>query len=302
MRQRKIGELVKDTLFFTAGSAIFAVGVNCFTAPNQIAPGGVTGIATMMNYLWGTPIGLFILLLNIPILFWGIWEIGWRLIAKTMLAVVFSSAAVDIFAYLLPAYQGNDMLAAVFGGVLEGIGLSLVFMRGATTGGVDMIARLLGKRLRHISMGKLMFGVDFVIITVSAFVYGKIESALYALIAIFVSTKIIDALLYGTDTGTGKMYFIISQKSKEIAQRIIHDLQRGVTLIDSYGGYSQEPNITILCAVRRHEVYRINSIIHEIDKNAFVIVGEAGEISGEGFKEHVSNDKTLRELLSGVKK
>lgn len=294
--------LALDALFFIAGALIDAVAVNVFTAPNHIAPGGITGIGTMLNYLFQTPIGLVNMIINIPIVIWAIVEIGYKLVAKSIAAIIIFSVAIDTMGLVLPAYDGNPFLAAIFGGVLEGIGLALVFMRGSTTGGTDMIARLLGKHFRHLSMGKLMMAVDLVIVAASALVYQKLESALYAIIAIFVSTRVIDTLLYGTDSGNGKLYFIISKKSDEIRQRILEDIDRGVTIIPIQGGYSGQEGEMLLCAVRRYEVTKINDIIHSADRDAFVIVGEAGEITGEGFRSATSDDKTLREILQSLKK
>lgn len=294
--------LVLDGLFFVAGALIDAVAVNVFTAPNHIAPGGITGIGTMLNYLFQTPIGMVNMLINIPIVIWAIIEIGYKLVAKSIAAIIVFSVAIDTLALVLPAYDGNPFLAAIFGGVLEGIGLALVFMRGSTTGGTDMIARLLGKHFRHLSMGKLMLAVDLVIIAASALVYQKLESALYAIIAIFVSTRIIDTILYGTDSGNGKLYFIISKKSDEIRRRILEDIDRGVTIIPVQGGYSGQEGEMLLCAVRRYEVAKINDIIHTADRDAFVIVGEAGEITGEGFRSASSDDKTLREIIRSLQK
>ena len=183
----------------------------------------------------------------------------------------------------------------------EGVGLSLTFIRGATTGGTDMIARLLGRRMPHLSMGKLMLAIDGLVVLASAFVFQGIDNAIYACIVIFVSTSIIDSILYGTDVGTGKLFFVMSPKVQEMGDRIMDELDRGVTYLDSKGGYSKTPGETLLCAVRRFEVYQIQAIIREVDRNAFVIVGDAGEIAGEGFNPVHSDDKPLKELLQGMK-
>ncbi|QEY33966.1 YitT family protein [Caproiciproducens galactitolivorans] len=297
----KIIEILKDNLFFLVGSLIYAVSVDVFTAPNHIAPGGITGVCTMINYIWHWPIGMTGLLFNIPIFIWAIMEIGYKLVGKTIIATVFVSVAIDVIAKVLPHYTGEKMVAALFGGLLEGVGLSLVFMRGGTTGGTDMIARLLGRRLRNFSMGKLMLGIDSVIILTSAIVYGSIESALYAVIAIFVSTRLIDSILYGTDTGTGKLLFIISKENDEITKDIL-EMDRGVTILKSRGAYSGREGEVLLCAVRRYEVVKVKDIVRSHDKNAFMIVGEAGEISGEGFRQVKAEDKTLKELIANVKK
>lgn len=298
---KKADEITKDILFYAIGSSIYAISVTMFTAPNHIAPGGVTGVATMINYLFGWPIGTLGLLLNIPIFIWAILQIGYKLVVKTIAATVFVSAAIDLIGIMIPTYTGNPMLAAIFGGCLEGIGLSLVFMRGATTGGTDLIARLLNRRVRFISMAKLMMCVDFVIVVVSAFVYHSMESALYALIAIFVSSRLIDAILYGTDIGTGKIMFIISEKSDEISKEIIDDVERGVTKLDAKGAFTGRESEVLLCAVRRYEVAKVKDIVRTIDKSAFIIVGDAGDISGEGFRASLPEDKTLFELINQVK-
>jgi uncharacterized membrane-anchored protein YitT (DUF2179 family) len=299
--QKKSIGFIKDISLFVIGSIIFALSVNVFTAPNNIAPGGMTGISTMINYVLGLPIGMTGLVLNLPIFIWAIVSIGYKLVGKTIFATVIMSIAIDLFGKILPAYTGEKMLAAIFGGILEGIGLSLVFMGGGTTGGTDLVAMILRKKFRHLSMGKIMMGIDLAIIVTSALIYSSIESALYAVIAIFVSTRLIDAILYGVDTGTGKLLFIISEKSDEIAQDILNDMERGVTVLKSRGAYSGKDGNVLLCAVSRYEVVKIKDIIRFNDKEAFIIIGDAGEISGEGFQRVKSDDKTLKELLKNVK-
>lgn len=302
MNRKKIKAMVLDLLCILAGSAIYAVSVNAFTAPNNIAPGGMTGVATMLNYMFSTPIGMAVLVLNIPIIIWGIMEIGYKLVAKTLLAIIMSSICIDLFALFIPAYRGDAILVALFAGIFEGIGLSLVFIRGATTGGTDLIARLINHRLKHLSMGKIMLAIDGLIVVVSAFVYGSIENAMYACIVIFVATSLIDSILYGVDVGTGKIFYVLSGKNDIIGKRIMEELDRGVTYINARGGYSNESSDMLLCAVRRYEVYKLNTIIRDVDKDAFVIVGDAGEISGEGFKPTKSDDKPLKELIRGMNK
>ncbi|MFR5902588.1 MAG: YitT family protein [Neglectibacter timonensis] len=298
---KKAKSLALDLLFMLVGSMVYAVSVNAFTAPNNIAPGGVTGIATMLNYLFATPIGLVVFLINVPIILWAVLEIGYKLVAKTIVAIVLSSVMIDLFSWFIPVYRGDPILVALLAGVCEGVGLSLTFIRGATTGGTDMIARLLGRRMPHLSMGKLMLAIDGLVVLASAFVFQGIDNAIYACIVIFVSTSIIDSILYGTDVGTGKLFFVMSPKVQEMGDRIMDELDRGVTYLDSKGGYSKTPGETLLCAVRRFEVYQIQAIIREVDRNAFVIVGDAGEIAGEGFNPVHSDDKPLKELLQGMK-
>lgn len=304
LEKRKISgkQILGDLFFYLFGSVIYAVSINSFTAPNQIAPGGITGLSTMMNYLFHTPIGVLIICFNVPILVWAIFEIGYRLVTRTIVAIVVSSVIIDLLGLVLPVYSGNRMLASIFGGVLEGVALSMFFIRGATTGGTDMIARLLQRHFPHISTGKLMLAVDALIVLLSAVVYRNIESMLYALITIFVSTKLIDVILYGTNIGTGKIMFIISEKNEEISNAIMEELERGVTALQSKGAYTGRENEVLLCAVRRHEVHKVHEIVNRIDPDTFVIVGEAGEIAGEGFRRRGTEDKTLTQLMKSRKK
>ena len=299
---KRVKTILLDLAFMAAGAVVYAVSVNAFTSPNNIAPGGVTGIATMLNYLFSTPIGLVAFLINIPIILWAVVEIGYKLVAKSVAAILLSSAAIDLLAPIVPSYQGNMILVALFAGLCEGLGLSLTFLRGATTGGTDMLARLLGRRMPHLSMGKLMLAVDGLIVLASAFVYGSIENAMYACIVIFVSTRLIDSILYGTDVGTGKLFFVMSPKVRQMGDRIIREVDRTVTYLDSHGGYTNEPGETMLCAVRRFEVFQVQAIIREEDRDAFVIVGDAGQITGEGFRSAHPDDKPLKELLQGLRK
>ena len=286
--EKKPIAFLKDFLFFIIGGALYAASVRIFTAPNQIAPGGVTGLSTVINYLIGVPIGTLSFLLNIPIFVWAVIALGFKTVAKTIAATFLMSAAIDLFSLLVPGtfspYMGNPLLAAICGGLLEGAGLSMVFLRGGTTGGSDMVARLLCARVPHISMGQLIFAVDCVVILISAFVYRSLESALYAGITIFISSRVIDAILYGTDAGTGKFILIISEKNEEIARDILGNIERGVTRLQAKGGYSGRNGEVLLGAVRRYEVAGVKEIIHAHDPAAFVIVGEAGEIRGEGFR------------------
>ena len=301
MKANKLKTILLDLLFIAMGSAVYAVGVNAFTAPNNIAAGGITGVATMLHYVFSTPIGLVAFLINVPIVLWAIVDIGYKLVTKTMLAILLSSLLIDLFSHFVPAYRGDHILVSLFAGACEGVGLSLVFIRGATTGGTDLIARLLGRRLPHLSMGKLMLAVDGIIVAVSAFVFGSVENAMYACIVIVVSTKIIDAILYGADIGTGKLFIVMSPKVRQIGDRVISEMERTVTYLDSHGGYTNEPGETMLCVVRRFELHQLQTIIREEDKNAFVIVGEAGQITGEGFRPMHSDDKSIRDLWKDLR-
>lgn len=295
----KIRGLFLDGALFLLGSLIFAVSVNTFTAPNNIAAGGLTGAATLLNYLFDAPIGTTNLLLNLPLFVWGFYAVGYKFLTKTVVATLLSSVIIDLSAPFMPKYQGDPLITIVFGGVLAGFGLSLILMRGGTTGGTDLFASLVSRRVRLLSMGKLILLADMAVVIASAIVYQTFESPLYAVIIIYITTKVIDTVLYGTDSGTGKMMFIISPKNPEIAAQIMDTLGRGVTELKSRGCYSGVEGEVLLCAVRRQEVYKTYDIVHSLDSNAFIVVGDAGEITGEGFRSLTYSKKEKKQEENG---
>ena len=281
----KIQTFLLDAAFFLVGSLLYAVSVNTFTAPNNIAPGGFTGIATMLNYLFELPIGATIVAMNLPFFIWGALELGKNFLVKVVIGTILTSLAIDATAPYLPVYQGDMMLTCIFGGLLGGAGLALIFMRGGATGGTDLIAKLLTRRIRVLSFAHLILVADLVVILSTVPVYGTIESPLYALVMLFVMTKVIDMVMYGTDSGTGKMLFVISRQSQPIKDRILREMDRGVTELKSRGGFSGVEGEVLLCVVRRGEMHRVFDIVKQEDDKAFVIVGDAHEITGEGFRE-----------------
>lgn len=275
-------QILVDIAFYLAGSALFAVGMQMFIAPNQIAPGGVSAIAVVLNYLTGLPIGMYSLVLNAPILLLGLRFLGGKFTLKTLTAVIIMSVLTDALYYVVPPYYGNELLAALFGGLLIGAGMALIFMRDSTTGGVDILSRLIQKRLPYLPMGKLLLFIDVVIICISALVFGKLETVLYSLVAVAVCSYTIDSVMYGLDKG--KLVYVFSPKSNEIAKRVIDELQRGCTLLNATGAYSGDSQQTLLVAVRVQQYHRLREIVHQEDSRAFIIVTDSSEVLGEGFK------------------
>lgn len=280
-RKQSAGQWAVDLLFFFVGSALYALSVNFFTAPNDIAPGGATGLATLANYLFGLPIGVGILLVNLPLFALAIWLLGGSFTVKTIIATVMMSVLVDLTSFI-PHYSGDKILCALFGGILSGAGMALVFLRGGTTGGTDILSRLLRLKWRSIPMGRMILLVDLVVILLAGLVYRQIESALYAIIVIFCSTKVIDSALYGLDNG--KSFLIVSDKNREIAEQIVEKMHRGVTILQGKGYYSDTEKQVLLCTVRRNEAAELSDIVKAADSSAFMIVSDAGEIRGEGFR------------------
>lgn len=274
---------ITDYIIIALGASLYAASVAVFTSKNNIAPGGLTGVSTMLNYLFSLPIGAMIFLMNIPLFLWAFFKNGKGFVVKTMTGTALVSVFIDIFQAVLPFYGGNIMLAAIFGGALSGLGLGLIFARGGSTGGTDIIAVSLNKRFPHISTGRLMLLSDAVVLTAAAIVYGNIESALYAGITIFVSVRVIDAVTYGTSRGNGKLIFIISDSYDVISREIIQKLGRGVTILNGSGAYTGNSKRVLMCAARPNQVVKITKGVKIIDKNAFIVVTTANSILGEGF-------------------
>lgn len=282
-RVYSVKTLILDYIIIIFGAMIYATSVVIFTSPNNIAPGGLTGISTMLNFLFSFPIGITIFVLNIPLFIWGAIENGIAFLTKTITGTALVSIFIDVFALFLPSYSGDTMLASIFGGILNGVGLGLVFYRGGSTGGFDIIALNLNKRFPHISTGNIILLADVTVLISAFFVYNSIESVLYAAIAIFISIRVIDMISYGTSRGNGKLMFIITNNYEEVSMVIMNDIERGVTLLDGEGAYSGEKKRVVMCAVRPQQVFRITKGVKAIDENAFIIVTTAGSISGRGF-------------------
>ncbi len=284
----KAGQLLLDSGAYLLGSVLYGLSVNLFTASNDFVPGGVTGIAMLIHYgLPQAPIGLLILLINIPLLLLAWWRIGHGFAIRTAVVTVLSSLLIDGMG-LLPFVQpfvaadaGGKILAAVFGGVLMGAGLGIIFARGATTGGSEVIARLLEKRFPYISVGRLLLVVDALVVGASILVYRQLESALYATILIFVTSRVMDAILYGGNAG--RMLLIVTHKERETAEAINTRMERGVTMLQASGAYTKQARQVLLCAVRPSEVYELRQLIKEFDPDAFTIVVPTEQVLGEGF-------------------
>ena len=296
---------IKDYFLILIGCALYAFSVRVFTVPNDIAPGGLTGIATMINSLFSLPIGILVIAMNIPLFIWGTIEIGPRFLVKSSIATVLSSVLIDIYELIPYTYNGEKILAAVFGGVISGTGLALIFYRGGSTGGTDIIGKCIHKRKPHISMGSIILISDIVVIVMAGIVYKSIENAMYSVIAIFVSTKIIDNFVYGFSRDNGKLMIIITSKPEEVSKEILERSQRGVTIVNGKGAYSHQKRGVLLCAARPSEVFKIKMMITSVDAHAFVIITTATNISGEGFlntEDLLEKNKELKKQIDEVAK
>lgn len=262
------------------GCIVGAVAYPLFLIPNDIAPGGVTGVATILHYLFKYPVGITSLLLNIPLFLAGFRTMGKRFVFRTLLATLMFSALIDIIK--VEPITRDPMMASIYGGVLLGAGLAIILRGGATTGGTDMLARMLHKHASGISVGMFLFMFDFFVI-LAAGILMSAEHAMHAMISVFIASKVLDTVLTGI--GSEKACYIISRHHEAITRRILTDMQRGVTVLKATGGFSGENISMLLCVVGRMEVTALKSIIREEDRNAFVFITETHETLGEGFHD-----------------
>lgn len=280
--RKNISKTTVDIMYFIIGTAVYSIAVNVFLSPSGISPGGFTGIAAVLNHITSLPTGITLFALNIPVLILGYVKMGGLFIIKTAFATALTSIGIDISARLLPPLKTDAILASVFGGILMGVGLSLIMLRGATTGGVDIIGKLVNRKYPHLSVGKIILMADGVVIILNALVYKNAQSALYSVVAIYASTRMMDTLLYGADRG--KIIYIVTDKAEYICREINATLGRGVTKLSVVGGYTGETRTMLMCIVRAHEAAAVHDVVRQYDNRAFIVVTDAGEIIGEGFK------------------
>ena len=279
--------LLLDFVMILAGSVCYAVAIGMFSAPNDIAPGGLTGVATLLNYLFDwIPIGTATILMNVPLIITSWFVLSKYMVIRTLWGILISSVLTDLLSpyiggLFLVSEGRNPLLVCIFGGALLGLGVGLIMRRGGTTGGSEVISRLLEKKYPHMSVGTLILGVDAIVITLSAVVYGRVEQALYAVVFVFVGSQIIDRVVYGGRSG--KMIMIMSKKQPQITQAIMTKVNRGVTLLKSQGGYSGQDQSTMLVAVRKDEVFRLRKTVFDIDPDAFLMMLTTDEVRGLGF-------------------
>ena len=279
---RKIGRAIRDLVMIFVASLIFGAGISLFLDPNNLAPGGVTGISVILNRLSGVDTGTLYFLINIPIIILGIWKFGFRFMAKTAYAVILTSWAANLLAPYGPATE-DPLLAALTGSVLMALGIGMIFKAGATTGGTDIMIKLVRRKFRYLKTGFLFQCTDILIVGISGLVFKNINTALYALIAVLVSGAALDYVLYGGDEA--KMIYIITEKPEEIGCRLMKELEVGITYLQGSGGWTGKEKQVILCVVRRVQGPQVEELVKEEDPSAFLIITSASEIYGEGYKD-----------------
>ncbi|MFM9278956.1 YitT family protein [Paenibacillus jiagnxiensis] len=288
MKTFNFGFQLKQIIPILLGTAVYAFGLLYFIIPNQLMEGGVTGVTVLLNYAFSIPPSLSTLVLNIPLFLLG-WKIlGGRQIIYTGVGIGALTFFLWLFEKLIDsgwiepfATEHDFILAALYAGVTLGAGLGIVFRFGGTTGGSDIIARILNRRFGW-SMGQILLGIDILIIGLSLLYIPK-EKILYTLVAVFIASKMIDFIQEGAYSA--RAFMIISDYAQQIAEIVTRDMDRGVTIIPAIGAYSKQAKYVAYCVVSRQEMRRLHQIVKSVDPKAFVIINDVHDVHGEGFRE-----------------
>ncbi|MDP8226490.1 MAG: YitT family protein [Candidatus Celaenobacter polaris] len=276
-------KVVINYLFILIGAALMGLSLVLFLSPNKIAAGGVSGLAVVINHLFNIPIGLIMLVFNIPLFLIALKVLGKRFGIRTLFGMISFSLFTDFFNNVLhlPVVTENPLLASLYGGLLLGVGLGIVFKVNGSTGGSDIIAQIFSQK-RIMTAGNTFILIDFLVISIAGFCFRGVEYALWGFIALYISSKVIDVIIAGL--GYAKASLIISDKSEEIKDIIFEKMNRGVTFLKSEGAYSHIKRDVILCIVSRREVAKLSEIVKSTDPDAFVIIQEVHQVLGKGFK------------------
>lgn len=275
--------LAKKSPVIVLGAALFALGFQFFLYPNNIASGGVTGLAMILNIPTGLPVGVMIIVMNVPLFLIAWKHFGTEFLLGSLLGMGLSSVLVDVLSISSFVATDDPILAAVMGGVIKGAGLGMIYYVGATTGGIDIVIKFLRLRYPFINFGTMMLILDAAIIASYALILGRYESAMYSLVAMYVTTKVVDLILYGIDNAC--LCYIISRDSERVCHEIVSGtLNRGVTILEARGGYSGQRREVLLCVVKRPQIGELKRVVKSIDENAFFIVTNAKNVFGSGFE------------------
>lgn len=279
-------------ILITFGSFVYAMGISVFLDPNNLAPGGTTGIAIIINNMTGIKTGTLVFLINIPILIFGWWKFGIRFILSTMYVTIVSSVFMNLMnEYIILKYgiiTKDLLLSGATGGSLMATGMAVVFRQGATTGGTDIIIRALRQRYKHVRSGTIFIITDAMIVLASAVILKNVEIALYAAITIVISNYVLDFVLYGGDSA--KLLYIISNRQEQIAKRILDEIDIGITYLKAEGAYTKSDKKVIMCVCRKYNYTKVREIVKEEDIDAFFIVSGANEVFGDGYKSYLMDE------------
>lgn len=275
-------ELGIDLLCDLAGAFLFNVGIYNFAINAEFAPVGVSGIALILRYLFGLPMGITSIFLNIPILLVSYKLLGRRFLLRSMKSMVIFALVLDYVVPVMPVYNGNPLYAAACTGIFSGLGLTIVYLRNCSTGGVDFLVMAIRKIFPHLTIGQISLVVDAIVIISGSFVFRNLDAVILGMLSSIVTTMVIDKIMYGL--GAGKLVFIVTSHAAEVAARIEEATGRGSTFLQGQGSYSLDEKKVVMCACNNSQVVPIRRAINETDKEAFMIITDSNEVFGEGFK------------------
>lgn len=283
MKNKKLRSLLLDGASIIVGCTLLGVSMVVFTIPNNIAPGGVSGLATALAYISSISVGVWTLMLNVPMLIMSWRKLGLKHLIKTIIGTVMLSVAIDAFGLFMPGYTGNPLLAAVFGGALGGAGMGVMYLRGNNTGGTDLLTLLLAKKLPNMPLGSLLMCIDATVVVIAVLIFRDIEVALYSAVTIFVASKLIDTIMQGVDYA--KVVNIITDKGEDVARILNTKTDRGVTMIPAKGSYTGNQKELLITVTRQNVLSQTLQLIKSVDPDAFIYVSNSTEVHGEGFKQ-----------------
>ena len=279
--RRTLRSSFRKILFILVGCFFYAAGIGLFLDPNMLAPGGVVGISVILSHSLAGDTGTWYFLLNIPIIILGWWKFGGRFIINSFYAIALNSIFTNIFS-IFPAVTNNKLLAAVAGSLLVGSGLGLVLKTGATTGGMDIVIKILRRKYPSIKTSTFFVTIDLIIVAISGFVFRDFNLAMYAFITVALNGKVMGYILYGEDEAN--LIYIVAEQPEMMLQRILSEMDIGATILSGKGAYSNREKQIIMCVVKKRTTPVLQEIIREEDPNAFLIISSANEIYGEGYK------------------
>ena len=274
--------MMKNLALIIIGSVLYGIAISLFLDPNNLAPGGITGISVMLNRFLPFRTGTLYLILNIPIILIGLWQFGIRFLIKTIISILTTSFFTNLFG-AFEVITREPLIAAVSGGAAMALGIGLIFRAGATTGGTDIIVKILRRKKPHLKTGFLFLASDCLIVAVSGFVFRNYNVVFYAMVSVVISGWLLDKILYGGDEA--RQIFIISEEPFAIANRLLHEVNAGCTYLEGKGAYTNRPKKVLLCVVSKRVCPEVENIVKEEDPGAFMIIGSANEIYGDGYKD-----------------
>ena len=284
--------ILKNYTLLTVGAFIYAFGIAVFLDPNHLAPGGVSGISISLNSFIPIGTGIWIFVINIPLMILGLIVFKFSFLMGTLYATAFSSAIIEViarvFPHLIPDMHDHLVIAAVAGGALVALGIGLVFRGGGSTGGFDIVVKLLRRKFRHMKTGVLYLALDMTVITLSAIAFHDILVALYAVVTVFTNSTVLDMVLYGKDNA--KMVYIITDAPEAVSDRLMKEVETGVTLLHGEGAYTKKNKKVLMCVLHDQQYPMLRDIVKQEDKHAFLIVTKATEIFGEGYKNNYAEE------------